>query len=104
MFVCGYSDCSQRLVRAVGSDHFIPWQRPYIVAKCHEVASQLVGKTVTKSAFGDRCKVALEEDDFKGDDYEELLEDAGFSVNHPFASVLQHIKTFGILRVTSPDG
>ena len=104
VFVCGYADCSMRLVRAVGSDHFIPWQRPYIVAECHEVASALGGKTITKGAFGNQCKVALEEDGFEGDDYEELLEDAGFSVNHPFASVLQHMKTFGILLVESPEG
>ena len=103
VFVCGYADCSQRLVRAVGSDHFIPWRRPYMVAKCHKVASSLFGKTITKGAFGNQCKVVLEEDDFEGDDYEELLEDAGFSVNHPFASVLQHMKTFGILCVESPE-
>ena len=104
VFVCGHSNCSQRLVRAVGSDHFMPWQRPFMVAACHEVATDLAGKTITRGAFGNQCKVALEEYGFDGDDYEELLENAGFSVNHPFASVLQHMKTFGVLGVESPEG
>jgi hypothetical protein len=99
VFVCGYNDCSERLIRSVGQDHFMPLQRPYMVAKCYEVALKIVGTTITKSAFGNQCRVALEEDGWEGDDYEGLLEDTGFSLNRPFASALQHMNTMGILRV-----
>ncbi len=98
-FVHGTNECAKRLRAVVGGDHFIPWQRPYMVAKCYEVARKLVGKTITKGAFGNRCRVALEEDGLEGDEYEELLEDTGFSLNRPFASVLQHMNTMGILQV-----
>ncbi len=99
VFVCGYTYCSERLIKTVGADHFIPWQRPYMVAKCYQVATNIAGKPITKSAFGNQCRVALEEDGWEGDEYEELLEDSGFSLNRPFASALQHMNTMGILRV-----
>ena len=97
-FVCGNRNRSDRLIKAVGLDHFIPWQRPYVVTKCVEVAQELPGETISKSSFGNKCRVALEEDEFDKDDYTGLLEDAGFSLNRPFASVLQHVRTMGILR------
>lgn len=101
VFVCGNAHCSQRLVKAVGPDRFIPLQRPYMVAKCYEVARKLTGKPITKGSFGNQCKVAFQEDGFEEDDYEELLEDAGFSLNRPFASALQHMNTMGIIRMKS---
>lgn len=103
VFVCGNNDCSERLVKAVGPDRFIPWQRPYMVAKCYEMARKLTGKSITKGSFGNQCRVALEEDGFEGDDYEELLEKTGFSLNRPFASALQHMNTMGILRVKQSE-
>ena len=98
-FVHGTNECAKRLRAVVGGDHFITWQRPYMVVKCYEVARKMVGKPITKGAFGNQCRVALEEDGWQGDEYEELLEDTGFSLNRPFASVLQHMNTMGILRV-----
>ena len=98
-FVHGTNECAKRLRAVVGSDHFIPWQRPYMVAKCYEVARKMAGKPITKGAFGNQCRVALEEDGWEGDEYEELLEDTGFSLNRPFASALQHMNTMGILWV-----
>ena len=103
VFVFGTDECSQKLVKSVGQDHFIPWQRPYMVVKCYEVALELVGSPITKSAFGDRCRQALGEDGLEGDEYEELLEDSGFSLNRPFASALQHMHTMDILNV-KPTG
>lgn len=103
VFVCGTTNCSERLIRGVGTDRFIPWQRPYAVIKCYEVASKLIGKSITKGLFGNQCRVALEEDGFDGDEYKELLEDTGFSLNRPFASALQHMSTMGILRVKPSD-
>ena len=102
-FVHGTNECAKRLRAVVGSDRFIPWQRPYMVAKCYEVARKMVGKPITKGAFGNQCRVALVGDGWEGDEYEELLEDTGFSLNRPFASALQHMNTMGILRVKQSD-
>ncbi len=99
VFVCGTSDCSERLIKTVGPDHFIPFQRPYFTRKCYLVAVRLLDKPVTKGAFGNQCRVALENDGWEGRSYQKLLEDAGFSLNRPFASALQHMNTMGILRV-----
>ncbi len=103
VFVCGTAACSERLTKTVSHDHFLPLQRAYMVAMCYEVACRLAGKSISKSAFGNQCRVALEEDGFEGDEYEELLEDTGFSLHRPFASALQHMSTMGILRVKQSD-
>ena len=103
VFVCGTTDCSERLIKAVGSDRFIPFQRPYFMRKCYLVACKLLDKPVTKGAFGNQCRVALEEKGWEGKSYQKLLKDTGFSLNRPFASALQHMSSMGILRVNTSE-
>ena len=103
VFVCGTTGCSERLIKTVGHDRFIPFQRPYFMWKCYLVARRLLDKSVTKGAFGNQCRVAIEEDGWEGKSYQKLLKDAGFSLNRPFASALQHMNTMGILRVKQAD-
>ena len=102
VFVCGTANCSAKLVKAVDSDHFIPWQRPYVVAKCYEVARKLTGKLVHKSEFSNQCKAALERDGWNGEKYKKLLNDAGFSINRTFMKVLQHMSDLGVLQMKTP--
>lgn len=93
-FVWGTDECSRRLRSAVGEDHFIPWERPYVTVKCMEAAQELNGLAVSKGEFGNVCKRLLDETG-----YEVFPEDAGFSPKRPYASVLRHMELNGLVRV-----
>ena len=93
-FVWGTDQCSRRLWTAVGDDHFIPWERPYVTVKCMEAARELNGLPVSKGEFGNSCKRLLDETGF-----EVFPEDAGFSPKRPYAGVLRHMELNGLVRV-----
>ncbi len=93
-FVWGSDECSDRLRNAVGQDHFIPWERPYIAINCMEAVRQLNGRPVTKGEFGNLCKSVLDE---TGDGI--FPEDADFSPRRPYASVLKHMDLNGLVKV-----
>lgn len=87
-------ECSQRLKQAVGADHFIHWDAPYVVTQCVEVIKKIDGKPITRSHFGTLCKDKLKEDEiYPGD--------AGFSRKNPYGSVLGWLQRQGIVRVTT---
>ena len=90
-FIWGTDECNERLIKIVGQDHFLPWERPYVTVKCMEVVRALNGRAITKGEFGNQCKKTLEETD-----YEIFPEDAGFSPKRPYASVLKHMELNGL--------
>ena len=98
-FVWGTDKCSRRLWSAVGEDHFIPWERPYVTVKCMEAARELNGLPVSKGEFGNVCKRLLDETG-----YEVFPEDADFSPKRPYASVLRHMELNGLVRVRELGG
>ena len=93
-FVWGTEQCSRRLWSAVGEDHFIPWERPYVTVKCMEAARELNGLPVSRGEFGNVCKRLLDESG-----YEVFPEDADFSPKRPYAGVLRHMELNGLVRV-----
>ena len=94
VIVFGTDECSQKLIRAVGSDHFIPFNRPHVIFKVLDVVRKLNGNPTGKSEFGNQCRKALEQSG-----WEEFPEDTGFSLNRPYASALQHMNTIGLVDV-----
>ena len=102
-FVVGTDECSQKLIRAVGQDHFIPLNRPYVVLKCLEVAQELNGKTIHKGNFGDLCRRKLSDDGLELDDIDGIMEDTGFSLNRPYASALLHMEFTGLVKTHKAD-
>ena len=93
-FVWGTDKCSRRLWSAVGEDHFIPWERPYVTVKCMEAVRELNGLPVSKGEFGNVCRRLLDETG-----YEVFPEDADFSPKRPCAGVLRHMELNGLVRV-----
>ena len=92
--VFGTDNCSQRLIKAVGPDHFIPFNRPHVIFKVLDVVRKLNGNPTNKSEFGNQCRKALEKAG-----WDEFPEDTGFSLNRPYASALQHMTTIGLVNV-----
>lgn len=95
-FVYGSGKCSDKLIKAVGRDHFIPLERPYLIFKCLEVVRELKGEHISKANFGDLCRRKLADDEFD-------MENTGFSLNRPYASALQHMVSMGIVKISQID-
>lgn len=103
VFLCGTTQCSEKLKRVVDSDHFIPFQRPYVVTKCYQVARKLAGKLIHRGDFGNQCKAAIEGDGWKGKKYNELLREADFRLTHPFPKIQRHMSDIGILKTKTSE-
>ena len=50
-FVVGTDECSKKLIKAVGQDHFIPLNRPYVILECLKVVRKLKGQPTHKIQF-----------------------------------------------------
>lgn len=87
-------EVSGRLKSAVNAEHFIHWDKPYVVGRCHEVIRELEGRPISPSQFGNVCKKALDEDG-----YDISPADAGFSRNSQYMSVLRWMERQGLVRV-----
>ncbi len=98
-FVFGTNECSQKLIKAVGQDRFIPFERPYVVLKCLEVARKLKGKTINKANFGDLCRRKLADNGHGLDEIDDIMRGAGFTSNRPYASALTHMDSMGMIKV-----
>ena len=96
-FVVGTDECSKKLIKAVGQDHYIPLNRPYVILECLKVVRKLKGQPTTKSNFGNLCRNAIVDDDDEDDGFPD---DTGFSLNRPYASALQHMVSMGIVKTT----
>ena len=94
-FVCGTDECSKKLIKAVGQDHFIPINRPDVILECLKVIRKLKSQPIKKSEFGNLCRKSL-----ANDGWDELPDDTGFSLNRPYASALQHMVSMGIVTTT----
>ena len=102
-FVVGTDECNAKLINAVGKDHFIPLNRPFVVLKCLEVARELKGKTINKANFGDLCRRKLADNGLDLDEIDDIMENTGFSLNRPYASALQHMVSMGIVKISQVD-
>ncbi len=92
-------EIGERLRDCVEGEHFIPWDKPYVVAECMEVVRELKGKPISKGDFGQQCRERLEED-------EVYPSDVGFSRRNPYGSLLTRLESQGVLevkRVREPD-
>lgn len=93
-FVFGTDECSQKLIKAVGQDHFIPLNRPYIVLACLNVVRNLKGRSTTKAEFGHLCRKALADDG-----WDEFPSDTGFGKKHPYARIRDYLESSGLIKV-----
>ena len=93
-FVFGTDECSQKLIKAVGKDHFIPLNRPYVVLACLKVVRDLKGRPTTKAEFGHLCRKA-----FSGDGWDEFPSDTGFGKKHPYARIRDYLESSGLVKV-----
>lgn len=93
-FVFGTDKCSQKLIKAVGQDHFIPLNRPYAILKGLEAVRKLKGQPTTKSEFGNLCRKALADDD-----WDEFPTDTGFGKQHPYARIRDYMESAGLIRI-----
>ena len=96
-YVTGTDKCSDRLKKVVDNDHFIHWDKPFIVVKCVEVIKELNGQSITKAAFGQQCQNHFEKSGF-------LPADVGFSKNHPYSSVLRWLEAQGLILTSAVSG
>ena len=96
-YVSGTDKCSDRLKKVVDNDHFIHWDKPFIVVKCVEVIKELNGQSITKAAFGQQCQNQFEKSGF-------LPADVGFSKNHPYSSVLRWLEAQGLILTSAVSG
>ena len=95
VYVCGSSQCSQKLLKAVGQDRFIPLNRPDVILECLKVVRKLNGQPTPKSEFGNLCRKYL-----ANDGWDEFPDDTGFSLKRPYASALQHMVSMGIVKTS----
>ncbi len=91
-YVWGSDRCSQRLIAAVEENHFVNWDRMFVVSTCIDVIKEIGGKPISRSAFGQRCYQALE-------DAEVFPDSVGFSKNRPYASLLRWLELQGLVSV-----
>ena len=94
-FVVGTDKCSEKLIKAVGQNHFIPINRPDVILECLKVIRKLKSQPIKKSEFGNLCRKSL-----ANDGWDEFPDDTGFSLNRPYASALQHMVSMGIVTTT----
>lgn len=95
-FIWASEDCSDTLRNTVDDEHFIPWDRPYVVTQCVDVIRDLNGKPVSRARFGSLCHDVLEEDGCFPDD-------VGFSRRNPYGSLLKWLERQGIIKIIETD-
>lgn len=96
-YVWGTDQCSQRLITAVEEDHFVNWDKLFVLSTCVEVIKELAGQPISRSDFGQRCHQALADDGiFPGD--------VGFSKNRPYASLLRWLEIHELVKVKDAPG
>ena len=96
-YVTGTDKCSDRLKKVVDNDHFIHWDKPFVVRKCVDVIEELKGNPISKGAFGQRCQERLEESGFSP-------VDVGFGKNHPYSRVLRWLELQGLVSIKETTG
>ncbi len=96
-YVSGTDKCSDRLKKVVDNDHFIHWDKPFVVKKCVDVIEELKGNPISKGAFGQRCQERLEESGFSP-------VDVGFGKNHPYSRVLRWLELQGLVSIKETTG
>ena len=96
-YVWGSDQCSQRLIAAVEEDHFVNWDRLFVLSTCVDVIRELNGRSVSRAEFGQLCQQALDEDGiFPGD--------VGFSRNRPYRSLLRWLELQGVVSIKDAPG
>ena len=96
-YVWGSDQCSQRLIAAVEDDHFVNWDRLFVLSICVDVIRELNGRPVSRAEFGQLCQQALDEDGiFPGD--------VGFSRNRPYHSLLRWLELQGLVSIKDAPG
>ena len=96
-YVTGSDKCSDRLKKLVGNDHFVHWDKPFVVMKCLDVIEELKGNPISKAAFGQRCQERLEDSGFSP-------ADVGFGKNHPYSRVLRWLELQGLVSTKATTG
>ena len=97
VYVCGDSQCSKNLIQTVGQDHFIPCNRPYVVAKFLAVLGIMRGPT-SKAMYAQFCKRMLERDGWN-----EFPPDTGFGTKHPYARARDYMESVGLIKIRKID-
>lgn len=93
-FLWATDEASQRLRNSVSADHFIHWDKPYVVGKCYEALCEIEGNQISPSQMGSILKKALDDDDSGI-----TPADAGFSRNKPYRGVLRWMERQGLVKV-----
>ena len=96
-YVWGSDKCSQRLIAAVEEDHFVNWDRLFVLSTCVDVIRELNGQSISRSEFGQRCHQALADDGI-------FPSDVGFSKNRPYASLLRWLELQQLVSVKDVPG
>ena len=93
-FLWATDEASQRLRNSVSADHFIHWDKPYVVGKCYNVIRDIEGNQISPSQMGNMLKKALDDGG-----YEIAPADAGFRRNNSYSSVLRWMERQGLVKV-----
>ena len=95
VYVCGNSQCSKKLLQAIGKDHFIPYNRPYVVLRCLAVVSLFLhNQPTTKADYASSCKRML-----AGDGWDKFPPDTGFAPKHPYARARDYLESVGLIKI-----
>ena len=97
VYLWATDEASERLTRAVPTDHFIHWDAPFVVVECVSVIKKMKEQPIGRGEFGAMCKKAL-------DEYEYFPEDVGFSRRNPYRSLLRWMETHGVVDVVPAGG
>lgn len=95
VYVCGNSQCSKKLIQAVGKDYFIPFNRPYVVIRCLAVVSLFLhSQPTTKADYASSCKRML-----AADGWNEFPPETGFGPKHPYARTRDYLESVGLIKI-----
>jgi len=93
-FLWATDEASQRLKNSVNADHFIHWDKPYVVGRCYKAICGLEGNQISPSQMGNTLKKALDDDG-----YGITPADSGFGRNNSYSSVLRWMERQGLVKV-----